>query len=265
MAILTVGLAQVAHVAIFNFSQNPDNYSKGFGNIFTVIGHNLVNLKDYLWLSFTFCIPLLFRWKSFVRYKEWYITLLLFIATVLVYRGARYNIRYFLPVAPLFAWIIYNNLAIVGREIRYVLLFVFAAANLFHTLYYNNVWIKEKVGYFCELENHDNLRLAVEQYNRKKEVDEINKHVTEKRNVLFFARSYYKEGLWYVWERDGLFSKKLKIEYLRKPDWEYISKYGKTHNLGEAMLYTRSEIDNNKRYLGIRVKKIANMTYLLFF
>lgn len=214
--LIVICLAQSGHITLFNLSNNKANFSNGFHELHRVIARNLLgSLKDYLWLSFTFITPLLFRWKRFFRYKEWYLTVLVFVATILIYHGARHNMRYFLPIAPLLVWIICNNFFVVNKQIRTVLLTVFLGCNLLFTLYYNSPDFKERTRFALGFQQYDNLRLVHDQYNEQKNIAAINKHLSEKRNTLFFVSNYYEDGMWHVWEREGLYSKKLEVIYLK--------------------------------------------------
>jgi len=260
-----IWLAQNGHIPIFNLSQNTGNYSGGFHEVSTVLWNNVNNLKYYLGLSFTCLVFFLFRWKSIFKYKEWYLTILLFVTTILLYHGAKSNIRYFLPIAPLLAWIICNNLMGVNRKIRILFLSAFISVNLFFTLYLNNIPIKTLVDRVHSFGKLDNLRLVGQQYETQKMITAINNLVSPERNTLFFARHYYGKGIWQVWEREGLFSKDLNIVYILEPDWAYMINYAGKHGLKQAILYTRFRKNARTTHSGVEQRKIARMGYVLTF
>lgn len=245
-------LALSGHIPMFNLSKNKSNYSGGFEHLPAVFLQNIFNFNYYLLLSFSILAVFLLRWKSFLKFKEWYIALVVFIITIIVYKGAMYNIRYFLPAAPLFAWIICSNLQGINYKIRRLLVGVFLIINLFLTAFYNNIGFNEWFSQFDLLDRHDNLRLVDEQLRVKKAIDSINQHTSDACSVLFFVGSYYGTGEWYVWERDGLFSNQLDILYGSKLNWKSISRFARKYKLKEALLYTGMRVSTEKKHAGIR-------------
>ncbi len=265
--LIVISLAQTGYITLFNLSHNKANYSKGFSDlpriVFVVI-RNLDNFKNYLLLSFSIFIPLLFRWKAFAGYKEWYLTVLLFIGSLLVYHGAGHNIRYFLPIAPLLVWIACNNLNRIRSKVRYPLIVLFCVINCFLILYYNNIEFHKTINKVYQFSNHDNLRLVDEQNDVSKYIQTINNGVNDHRNTLFFVNPYYYgNAMWHIWEKDGLFDKRLNIVYMRQPNWDKIGMHdARQYQISQAFFYMYIPI-----YLKIKNKpsdirtKIKNKMY----
>jgi hypothetical protein len=191
------------------------------------------------------------------------------VGTILVYDGARYNMRYFVPAAPLLVWIIAGNLGALGRRFGAwaprLLLGLFLVGGAFLTLYYNSIPFHDAVRPFAPLRGHDNLRLTGEQRTVARRIAEINRRVDEGVDTLFFAHSYYRDGTWYVWERGGLFDERLKIVYMRKPYWGRIRKHARRHGLTRALLLTRRELTTEHKPRSIEVEELRRKVYLLRF
>jgi len=261
-----VGLAQSGYLELFNLSQNRGNYSGGFDRIGPIVRKNLDQFEIYVWVSFTFLFPLLLRWKSVWKYREWYLSIGVFIATILVYKGARYNIRYYLPVAPLLVWIACNNLARLPRPLAGVLLGAFLLSNGFFTLYYNNIAVARAVDRVHAFRYRDNLRLINEQRFRNNDIRAINDHVAPHRNVLFLTLPYYHGAAFYIWERAGLFAPGLTIQYLHEPDWNFIDRYAKQQGLSQALYYGQVTRAAREKW-GSRIswQQLTRMSFVLTF
>ncbi|MDJ0763250.1 MAG: hypothetical protein QNJ97_09705 [Myxococcota bacterium] len=257
--------AQSGLIPLFNLSQNTDNYSGGFDSFDAMLARNVKNLFDYGWLSFSVLLPLLLRWPMFMKYKEWYISILVFIGTILVFHGADYNIRYYLPIAPLLAWIACKNLMALKRQYRLVWIGLFIACNLFLTAYFNIIPFNRAVREVYKLENHDNLRLVGSQYYARERIEAVNRNVREDRRTLFFVYSYYKKGMWYVWERDGLFHEDLEMIYMLKPDWKKIVRQAEQRGIGKALLFSKKRLSSKVQPAGLKLRKIRSRVYKLDF
>ncbi len=266
LSLVIIGLAQSGFLEIFNMSQNRGNYGGGFGRLGVIVKRNLAFIKNYLWLSFTILLPFLLRWRSLSKYKEWYLSIVVFIATILAYEGARYNLRYYLPIAPLLAWIVCNNLVRIPRRLAVVLLLAFFSSNGFFTLYYNNLAVAKTVNRTHTFPFRDNLRLIKEQQFRKNDIDAINAEVRTQVNVLFLSLPYYRGAGFYIWERAGLFAPGLEIQYMDEPNWEFINDYARKHGLSQA-LYFGGVNEAARMKWGSRVSwgKLTSMSYLLTF
>jgi hypothetical protein len=258
--------AQNGYLPIFNLSQNSGNYGSGMGNLAPVIRTNLGVFANYLWISFAILFPFAFRWKHVAKYREWYISLSIFIVTILLYKGARHNIRYFLPIAPLLVWIICNNLNRLSRKIAIALVAIFLAGNGFLSVYYNNPWLNSLVNDVHMLPVHDNLRLVNELDFRDRDIRAISQASGPGRDVLFFSLPYYNGGGWYVWERAGLFPPELQIEYMTKPNWKFITRYAEEHELEQALYYGSLPKSVAQKWdRKVSMKKLSSRSYALDF
>jgi hypothetical protein len=192
--------------------------------------------------------------------------LLVFVAAILVYEGARYNLRYYLPIAPLIVWIICNNLARIPRSLAVVVLAAFFASNAFFTLYYNNIAVAQAVSRTHTFPFRDNLRLIKEQRFRQNDISAINSAVGPQTRVLFLSLPYYGDGGFYVWERAGLFVPELEIQYMNQPDWAFIVDYARKQRLGQA-LYFGGVTEIARKQWGAEVgwKQLTSHSYLLTF
>jgi hypothetical protein len=266
IALVIIGLAQSGYLEVFNMSGNRGNYGGGFGRVEIIVKRNLTFIKNYLWLSFTILLPFLVRWKSLVKFKEWYLSLVVFVATILVYEGARYNFRYYLPIAPLLVWIICNNLVRIPRRLAAALLVAFFVSNGFFTLYYNNIGVANAVNRIHVFPYRDNLRLIKEQRFRQNDIEAINAAVGPQTGVLFLSLPYYLDGGFHVWERAGLFAPGLEIEYMNTPDWWFITDYARKHRLRQALYYGGvSEAERKQWGSQVSWKKLTGRSYLLTF
>jgi hypothetical protein len=212
----------------------------------------------FLLLSFSCLIPLLFVWREFRRSREWYVTLVVFVVSILLYRGATYNPRYFLPIAPLLAWIACCNLTRLSRTPRRLLVSLFVACQLCLGGYYNSNlgWRVGRSVY--ALPDVDNLRLNLGQRRARETIDAINANVRNRGDVLFFIRKYYGDGMWYVWERDGLLSDQLEVIYLQRPDWDEIVRLAEERRIESAILYVlRSELDASPAPANVRTRQVG--------
>lgn len=266
VSLVIIGLAQTGYLEIFNMSQNRGNYGGGFDRIGIIVKRNLGFIENYLWLSFTILIPFLLRWKSFWKYKEWYLSIVFFIATILVYEGSRYNLRYYLPIAPLLAWIICNNLVRIPRRLAVVLLVVFFASNAFFTAYYNNIAVAMAVSRTHTLPFRDNLRLIKEQRFQRNHIAAINAEVGPQTNVLFLSLPYYRGAGFYIWERAGLFAPELEIEYMDEPNWKFITDFATKHRLRKALYFgVVAKTAREQWEARVSWKRLTSKSYVLSF
>jgi hypothetical protein len=258
LLLLVFGLAQIGLLPIFSQSHNVRNYTPELGQLATLVVRNLSMTTGFLLLSFSCLIPLLFVWREFRRSREWYVTLVVFVVSILLYRGATYNPRYFLPIAPLLAWIACCNLTRLSRTPRRLLVSLFVACQLCLGGYYNSNlgWRVGRSVY--ALPDVDNLRLNLGQRRARETIDAINANVRNRGDVLFFIRKYYGDGMWYVWERDGLLSDQLEVIYLQRPDWDEIVRLAEERRIESAILYVlRSELDASPAPANVRTRQVG--------
>jgi hypothetical protein len=217
--LLVLALAQRGLVPTFNLSHNTDNYARGFGRMLEIVGRNGQMTAVAAGLMFGVLCPLLFRWRSVAQYREWYLAVALFVASLVGYHGAGHNPRYYLPIAPLLAWIIVGNLARLEVRPRRALLAAFIVVQLFTTTYYNSFEVRDRLQVLVRLPRVDNLRLTFEQRKARRALDAIHRHASGEQRTLFFVASYYGDTKWAVWKREGLLPTGMPTIYLAEPDW----------------------------------------------
>lgn len=238
--LIVVWLAQTGSIPFFNLSRNTENYTRGWQHIVSQVSSNKKGIGFYLWLSFSVLTPVLLRLRGFRKHFEWYLALLVFVLTLLPFRGTRDNLRYFLPIAPLIAWITCLALSSLNRKLQVVLIALFLVLNSTTTLYYNSIPVHDWIARVRPLKIHDNLRLVRAQRNADEFVRTVNHYVvSDDCHTLFFASRYYGDAEWHVYEREGLFDRRLDIVYSRNLEWQEIMRYSTEHGITSALVYAR--------------------------
>ncbi len=256
--LVTTAFAQAGRIDVFNLGHNVDNFMRG-GNKWSIFKVNILNLRLYFLYSFSTLIPLLLYWRHFKKHKEWYITLIVFILSILIYRGGRLNIRYYLAVAPLLVFIIMLNWQRLRSSWKRVFFVSFAVINGFTLLFYNSVAFHAAVRDFVPLSSHDNLRLTREQRDRKESIDTINRLFNEGYNTLIFLSDYKGDIRWYVWEQDGYYERGLSIIYSRHWNRDILDR----EKLSRVIVYDETgTFEKNERMVG-RMQKVSNKVYVV--
>jgi len=205
----------IFHIEEFRVERNFD-YSQWIYK-WHAFPRSLVLFKDYLLLSFGILSPLLLWWQRFKEFKEWYLTIILFVFFTISFssRGAIYNMRYFIPILPLLAWIIANNVRKTSNKFQIIIILIFLSINSAMMMYYNSISLNSFFNKHLpfKMKQYDNLRLTNEQKNTAHSISLINSLVNDRCNTLFFISRYYSKAAWHIWEREGLFSDDLKIVY----------------------------------------------------
>jgi len=196
--------AQQGELALFNVTQNSNNFLSG-ENRLTIVTTNMENFLVFLLLSFSLLSPILLYCPAYKQRTYFLIPiLLLFILPILYYKGAQYNIRYFIAIIPMLAWIIAGNIQHWPNALRHLALTLFIFFNTFSIFYYNHVdfyhWAQGKI----QLPVLDNLRLIPEQYQERRHLALIQRHAGTHANTLLYFSDYYKQGTFGVWQKAGL-------------------------------------------------------------
>jgi hypothetical protein len=216
-AFLTVILLAQAGIDfnLFNLAQNQSNYTSG-DNRLSILGFNLFNLLLYLLVSFSIVFPLIFLFRK-DHSRLWITVIIIFMLSLLFYRGTAYNLRYYLTIAPFFALLIVSNLETVKAGIRTSLIATHTVLMVFLTAYYNSIPFNSFAKELIPLPNQDNLRLVAEQKLARNQFKEIRSAVEQLAiGDLIFVSGYYNDGSWRVWEESGLFPNSLEIEYTKR-------------------------------------------------
>lgn len=197
--------------------KNADNFLGGTSRI-KIIMTNFSSLKNYLTLSFSILVPLLFYWRHFKELKDLYFTVIIFITTIVFYRGAEGNIRYYIAISLILGAFIALNWQRLPISLKRISLFLFILINLFTISYYNSVSFHSWTKPLLYLGSLDNLRLTRGQLERKKSIDLINSLYSEGYTNLIYIQNYYGDSTWHIWEKDGYFPEGMKIFYFKSWD-----------------------------------------------
>jgi len=215
--LIIVGLAQAGyHFDLFNLSANKRNYGRGSDHL-KIIKHNARYFWVYLILSFSVLTPFIVPLKNWRKNKEWYLAVLIFLASLLYYKGTNYNLRYYLTLAPVFALLIVANAQHFPRMVQTLFLFLFVVVNSYTSIYYNSLAANEIAKNMIALPQYDNLRLVAQQGQIRRSISLVNT-IQKEHNYshLFFLSNYYHTALWYAWEKDGFFADDVKVIYADK-------------------------------------------------
>ncbi len=137
--LLVIALAQAGiDFELFNLKSNTKNYSQG-RDLQRIFETNLPYFVIYLVLSFGVFVPFAVPLQNRAKCTVWYLCIILFLISILLYKGSRLNLRYFLALTPFFAMIIIANLRYIPKAAQCLLLASFILVNCFTTLYYNNL------------------------------------------------------------------------------------------------------------------------------
>jgi hypothetical protein len=134
-----------------------------------------------------------------------------------VYRGSSYNTRYYITVLPILAlYLVRAHAALRSRHVRRAVLASFFLLNGLGILVFNQRglyrWLTERlpgVG-FGATTYFDCLRMG-DHLESRELIDGVN-HLPQQAR-LFHVSSYYGEGGFGVYERDGFFRSDLRISY----------------------------------------------------
>jgi len=235
LIIITIFI-QSGKIVLFNTGDNIREYMSG-DNRLEIIAKNIISLKDYIFLSFSILTILLFWWPSFKKYKEWYLTIIIFILSLLFYNGTRYNLRYFIALSPFIVWVIGNNFKKATKIQKILVISSFIIINFINIAYYNSISFHKFIHkrFRIRFTRFDNLRLTAGQYEAKKDIDSINKLFREGKDTLIFVSRYYGDAEWYIWQRSGLFPEGLRIIYV----YSWNDKLLSNNNIKEAIVYER--------------------------
>lgn len=212
-------------IPLFNSGQNSQNFFSG-ENRFLIIVNNLQNFGIFLIVSFGFLTPLLLNPLAYK--KQHYLILLLlgvFVLPILFYKGAQYNIRYFIALLPIFAWIIAQQLLVRPKKIRILALILFVCGNAYSMLYFNHVGFNQQFREILPLPKIDNLRLVNEQFQEKQNLQLIRRLRRDYNNTLVYLSDYYLEGTFGVWQKAGLLPIDLTIYNFSQWDNRYLNQY----------------------------------------
>jgi len=225
--------AQQGELALFNVTHNSSNFLAGEHRL-TIVITNMENFLVFILLTFSLLSPILLYWPAYKQRTYFLIPiLLLFILPILYYKGAQYNIRYFIAIIPILAWIIAGNMQQWPNAFRHLALTLFIFFNTFSTFYYNHVdfyhWTQGKI----QLPVLDNLRLIPEQYQERQHLALIQQHAETHANTLLYFSDYYKQGTFGVWQKAGLLPPDLKTHYIMH--WQ--TKFLEQNAIQKALVY----------------------------
>ena len=232
LVLVVLALAQAGMLSLFNLGHNVDNFTQGDSRL-DIFQNNLNNFAIWLVISFGVLIPFLMSWQSFLKQHFLLLIVTIFILPVLFYAGSRYNIRYFIAITPLLAWVIAGQLSILSSKTRMIWLVLFVLSNTFTILYYNHVGFNHIIRSVIALPKLDNLRLVNEQQKAQENLQKIRQYAADYDNNLIYVSRYYGKGTFHIWEKDGVFPKNLNIYYIKR--WK--NNTMKELGLDKAMVY----------------------------
>lgn len=238
--IIMFGVLSGAHLGKipgFNLTVSTSEYVGGFDAPMRQVFLSFKMILGYLVLSLSVLTPLLLRWPRWNAHKEWYLTIIVFMATILPYYGSTYNPRYLLPVTPLLVWIVANNLVKLPRAAIQVLVVSFLLINGFTTAYYNSRSVFEWASPALQLPLSENLRLNNGQRRAARSLAVIREQSHLGLSTLYFIEHYYGDGMWYVWQDEGLIPASMDVVYLKSPDWEAMKAHSIQHSVRRALMY----------------------------
>ena len=240
--IMMLGVLSVAHMGKapgFNMSAITSEYAGGTAEPVRQAFRSMKMFIGYSVLSFSVLTPLLFRWPGWKTHKEWHLTVIVFLATLLPYHGSTINMRYLLPIAPIFAWIVANNLTKLPRAAIFVLLGAFLLINGFTTAYYNSRAAYDWASPALRLPLPDNLRLNNGQRQADQSLEAIREQGLSGYTTLYFVDHYYGDGMWYVWQHEGLIPASMDVVYMRDLDWMMMKAHSIRHNVRRGLVYAK--------------------------
>jgi len=256
--------AQQGMIPLFNLGKNVNNFLGG-DNRLDIIMDNIDCLVVYLLLCFSVLLPLLFHYQYYSLNKSLAIILSLFIIPILYYKGTIYNIRYFIAITPILAWIIAGVLINLTSKIRRTWVILFIVVNSFTLFYYNSLSFNEQLRPLISLPKVDNLRLTSELATEQQHLQLIKDFAPHYNNTLVFLSRYYKKGAFHVWEKAGLLPSNITVYYDNKWRHEMLDKL----NLRKAIIYEyvgfgseKAKVDRDKK-IRHQVQRITPRLFLL--
>lgn len=234
--LLLIAILNDAHqgeIALFNMAQNQSNFLGGNDRL-AIIWNNSNNFLLFCFLSFNLLTPLLF-WGIFKKTSYGLVLplLLLFILPILYYRGAQYNIRYFIPIIPLLAWLIALQMRTWSIFLRRISISLFILSSLLVSTYYHHLGFKQWSQQYISLPNIDNLRLLTEQVPEREHLADIRQYAQQYQNNLIYFSDYYEQGIFGVWQKAGLLPPELNIYYFMNWQPEKLDQL----NIQSALIY----------------------------
>jgi hypothetical protein len=198
-------------------------------------------------------------WRHIRSIKpDWFLAATIFVVTLLVYNGTGYNMRYFLAIAPFFAWTISILFFDLSRAGKILWLSVFLAFNLGTTLFYNVPSFHRLVYKYAPLPFVDNLRLTAQQFAEQNNLRLIRRHAASHDNTVIFLSRYYGDGSFGVWQKTGDLSAGLNIHYAKYWKHEMIEQLG----LKRAVIYEYVATGPERNYLWLDTEIQQNLTKL---
>jgi hypothetical protein len=176
----------------------------------------------WLYLLITFnCFIFLTRIKNLKTHPEWFIAIIICMLSLLYFYGTRYNLRYYLPLAPFFTFFVLSGWKSIKPGIRYGVLIIFLIINIPLTIVYNCLPVHAYVSQFVNLPEFDNLRLVNEQLKAKNDIDLINQLFRKgpRKKYLVYLSNYYGDASHNVWTRENFISPDIHIIY--RSSWDY--------------------------------------------
>lgn len=233
--------AQLGKIPGFNITSSAEEYGGGDSGIAFNMFLGTKMALGYAFLSLSVLAPLLIHWPQWRTRKEWYWAVIVFVATLLPYYGSAYNPRYLLPISPFLAWIVANNLTRLPRAAIQVLVPTFVMLNGFTTTYYNSRAVFERAAPVLQLPLPENLRLNNGQRRADDVLAEIRKQEKGGLKTLYFVSHYYGDGMWYVWQNEGLISPAIAVTYFKSLEWDAMKSDAIRRGIRRALVYAPSE------------------------
>ncbi|MBT3787431.1 MAG: hypothetical protein HN725_11900 [Alphaproteobacteria bacterium] len=254
-------LARQGQVPTFNLARDHNSFLRGF-SLYQVVREGLQGWLAYMLLTFSvlLALPLVTPfWRHIRSIKpDWFLAATIFVVTLLVYNGTGYNMRYFLAIAPFFAWTISILFFDLSRAGKILWLSVFLAFNLGTTLFYNVPSFHRLVYKYAPLPFVDNLRLTAQQFAEQNNLRLIRRHAASHDNTVIFLSRYYGDGSFGVWQKTGDLSAGLNIHYAKYWKHEMIEQLG----LKRAVIYEYVATGPERNYLWLDTEIQQNLTKL---
>lgn len=203
---------------LFNFGYNRSNFTKG-GSRLAIIATNTEYLLLYLLLSFNL-ILLFTQFRTIGKRPEWLWLIALNVVVLLYFYGTRYNLRYYLALAPFLLMFMMGGWASASARVRHVSVALFMAINLLLTLVYSSMSVHAWASKYVAIPVVDNLRLTSEQQDMKNDIERINRLAESNRNIryLIFMSAYYDDASYTIWSRERLIDPRIDIIYKHPED-----------------------------------------------
>jgi len=203
---------------IFNFVHNKSNFLKGGSRVLITIT-NIKFLALYLLISFN-CFICMTRVKNLKTRPEWFISIIICMLALLYFYGTRYNLRYYLSLAPFFTFFVLSGWKDIKPGIRYGILIVFLVINIPLTIVYNSIPAHAYASRFVNIPEFDNLRLVNGQLKAKTDIGLINQIFREdpRMKYLVYLRAYYDDAAHKIWSREGFLSPEINI--INRSAWD---------------------------------------------